>query len=177
MVARDRIAAHSVSRAMQYPQQPAWPQPHAYPAQAPAYAVAAPAYPPPATGYSAHGHAPVAAPYEFGPDQNRVIDRVASRIQGFGIVSIVLGALQIIGGVVLLTQSIRGVGQIVAAIVAIVVGIIYTRGAKRFRDVVKTAGDDVGHLMAALDEVGKAFMVQLVMVAVAFVAGVMFAGF
>jgi hypothetical protein len=165
---------------MQHPQQPAWPQAQAYPPPPPAYPVHAhaaaaypqPAYPPP--GHAPHAAVPHAA-YEFGPDHNRVIERTAGRVQAFGIVSIVLGALQTIGGVLMLMQSIRGVGTIVAGIVAIVVGVIFTRGAKRLRDVVKTAGDDIAHLMGALDEVGKAFMIQLVMVAVAFVAGFLFA--
>lgn len=168
---------------MQYPQQPAWPQAQAYPPPAPAYpqAHAAPAYPQ-APAYPPPGHAPYAAPshapYEFGPEQNRVIERLSARIQGFGIVSIILGALSIIGGVVLLFSSpVVGIGRAVGAIVPIVTGIIYTRGAAKLRDVVKTSGDDIGHLMAAMDELGKAFMIQLVMVAIGFVAGFLFAGF
>ena len=60
--------------------------------------------------------------------------------------------------------------------VAVAVGFVFLRGSGRLQAVVKTKGDDVAHLMAALTSLGRAFLVQVVTSTVAFFIGAVAAG-
>jgi hypothetical protein len=138
---------------MQYPQQSAWAPAPTYPAPGPAYP--APPYP-----------MPPAPTYEFTPEHNAVIGRTATRMRAVGIVSIVLGALQTLGALIVISKSPVGIIQLPPAIVLVVCGLFFTAGGGRLHAVVKTQGDDVGHLMDALRSVGNAFLVQIIAVIV-----------
>ena len=146
--------------------------------QASNLAAGATAYPgpsphqPASVGAAYPGQAPVPTPhasaFEFGPEHDSVIARTASRMQAFGVISVVVGALQVLGSLATIAASIVALGQTAAGVVSVFVGVFFLRGAERLRAVVKTSGDDVGHLMRALQSVGHAFLVQVVAMLVAF---------
>ena len=76
----------------------------------------------------------------------------------------------------MIARSIAGDTPVIPALVTVIVGIFFIRGASRLRAVVKTEGDDVAHLMGALQSIGTAFLIQLVMAILGFVMVALVAG-
>ena len=127
--------------------------------------------PPPNMGfqqppYAAQGPAPGMAggsygSYEFNETEDLVIDKTASRAKLWGIISTSLGVLQLFSSCFavlspgLATNAPTG-------IVAIIVGITFLGVGKSLKSVVQTQGNDLAHMMQALDKMGSAFMVQIV---------------
>lgn len=125
-----------------------------------------------------HGPGPhvITPGFEFGPGHNAVIGKTASRMRAFAILSIIFGALQLLGSLAALAVSPAALAQTAGGAVAVAVGIVFFRGSDRLLAVVKTQGDDLGHMMAALTSLGRAFLVQVVAMTIAFFIGAVAAG-
>jgi hypothetical protein len=102
-----------------------------------------------------------AAGYEFTVPQNAIIQKTATYAKLWGIISIVLGAIQIL------------VGQLPGGIVSIVIGLVFIGVAGSLKAVVVTEGNDIDHMMAALQKLGNAFLIQVVVTVAAVVVGIL----
>jgi hypothetical protein len=133
----------------------------------------APGYgaPPPSMGfqqnpYGAQGGAPGMmggsyGSYEFNDTENAIIDKAASRAKLWGIISTTIGGLQCLAS----CGAIASPGlatNLPTGIDAIVVGITFMGVGNSLKSVVQTQGNDLMHMMQALDKMGSAFMVQIV---------------
>ena len=109
--------------------------------------------------------APPGSGYEFTDAQNKVLDRLASRMLWAGIIQIVFGAMQLVGNCSV--QSGGGKFSISATsgpfyIVIIIVGAMLVSASRSFKRIVTTQGDDIKHLMAAFTSLSRAAMVEIV---------------
>ncbi len=102
-----------------------------------------------------------AAGYEFTVPQNAIIQKTATYAKVWGIFSIVLGAMQIL------------VALFLPGIVSIVIGTVFIGVAGSLKAVVVTEGNDIDHMMAALQKLGNAFLIQVVATVAAVVVGIM----
>ncbi|MCH7716925.1 MAG: hypothetical protein IH876_12405 [Gemmatimonadetes bacterium] len=102
-----------------------------------------------------------AAGYEFTVPQNVIIQKTATYTKLWGIISIVLGALQIL------------LGPLPAGIVSIVIGLVFVGVAGSLKAVVVTEGNDIDHMMAALKKLGNAFLIQVIAMVAAVVVGIL----
>lgn len=112
--------------------------------------------------------------FEFGVRENDVIGGTGRWVTWWGWISMAAGVLLIAGGVSALREG--GISQLVLGGIYVLVG-VYFRGAGRsLGRVVETTGDDVAHLMEALERLTSAFQVQVILVivgvALVFVAGI-----
>jgi hypothetical protein len=111
--------------------------------------------------------------YEFDPNQNRIIDRLARRMRVTGIVQIVLGVLFLLGfigrtlalrqGNLALTIGV----DVPVALAFIVGGALMVKAATPFLEVVKTAGNDIDHIMSACVKLSRVMTTLIVAVGVA----------
>jgi hypothetical protein len=129
----------------QYPQNP-------YAGQPPPMAMMAPQY----------------GNYEFNEYENSVIDKAAGRAKLWGIISIVLGALQIIGSCGMFASP-QLASYLPAGIVGIVVGVTFMGLGNSLKAVVTTQGNDLMHLMQAMQKMSTAFIIQIICAIVGFV--------
>jgi len=111
--------------------------------------------------------------YEFTASQNVVIGKAATWATALGIVMFVNAALSLL----------NFPNGIIQAVISLFLGINFFRSGKAFKSVVDTQGNDVAHLLQALDRVGTAFQIRLivtlvgvVLMLVALVVFVVFAG-
>jgi hypothetical protein len=130
--------------------------PQAHPGYPPPHQQGYPAYPP--AGYA--GYPPQAAPqwpaqYEFSEVENKTIERCAAWCKALAVLFFVQAGLQVIN----LNVIILGVD--------IVIGLMFWRASKSLSAVVETEGNDVRHLMDALKSISFAFLIRLIVVAVA----------
>ena len=97
--------------------------------------------------------------YEFDAQENEVIGGLASAMRFVGVVFIVLGILNSLGGVVggINLPAMITLGQ---GVLLIVIGGWLIGGAGSFRDVVTTEGNDISHMMAALRKLRSVFTLQ-----------------
>lgn len=113
------------------------------------------------------------AGYEFDATENETIARAARWIGFWSWIAILGGAFV---AVVSFLDDQAGVGDVVGGLVVAAVYLaigIYYRGATRaMRSVVETRGDDIAHLLTAVERLGSAHKVMgvLVIVMFAFVA-------
>ncbi len=127
-----------------------------------------PGYGAPPPGFSQAPYPGAGAPmgqgygqYEFNAAENAVIDKCANRAKLWGTISTVIGALQVLvscGAV----ASPNLLGQLPSGIVAIVMGIVFMGVGNSLKSVVNSQGNDLTHMMQALEKLGGAFMVQIV---------------
>jgi hypothetical protein len=129
--------------------------------------------------------------YEFTPAENTVIARAAKLARAWGIIAVAGGALvglMVVAGVVaILIYSPRFpvattavilslvlvavIGPI--AVVNVITGRYYIASGRSLQDVVETSGNDVAHLMTALDKVAGAFRLEVIFIAVTFALGIL----
>ncbi len=100
---------------------------------------------------------PGGAPYEFGSQENVVIRDAAKWMT----VLAVTNGLAALAGL----DSVGGMGRFLS----LVVSALLLMGASSLKQVVDTQGNDVGHLMAALDRLHTVFTLRVVARLVAFV--------
>lgn len=135
-------------------------------------------YQPPSGAASFQANIPTSAGlYEFGPYENAIIEKLAGRIRWWGGLSLAFGSLILLG--VLITgisagaavMSMQGavgllvIGGTIAICVPIVLrffvtGRLYLRSGTAFREVVQTQGNDVAHVLSALEKMGRAFRIE-----------------
>ena len=103
--------------------------------------------------------------YEFGHAENLVIGSTANRARIFGILCAISGAFEVLAAIANLVGLSNGN---VAAFLApagvfnIVLGILLTRASTSLSKVVTTQGSDVSLMMDALENMSKAFLIQIV---------------
>lgn len=102
--------------------------------------------------------------YEFTEAQNAVIDRLASRMLWAGVVQIVFGAMQLVGNCTISTANGLKFTSTSSPfyIAIIVIGSLLVASSKAFRRIVRTQGNDIAHLMTALNHLSKAVFAELV---------------
>jgi hypothetical protein len=122
--------------------------------------------PPPGTAPPGAGRgAPPAAPgaygsYEFNEIENSIIDKTAARARLWGFVSILVGLAQLLSSCGAVKNRVL-VANLPLGIVAVIVGITFIGVGNSLRSVVKTRGNDLMHMMLALQKMGTAFMIQI----------------
>ncbi|CAN5592750.1 hypothetical protein BH09MYX1_BH09MYX1_29140 [soil metagenome] len=166
-----------------YPPQQAQPGPYGAPPQGPAYGSPAGTLP---SGFGQPGGGPMPQPYaggpmpqvsyggygnyEFNDRENAVIAKAAGRAKLWGIISIVVGVLYTLSGFFfflspgLLTNFASGIKDII-------VGIVFIGVAGSLTSVVQTQGNDVQHMMQALDKLATSLMVQIIVTIVGVILG------
>jgi hypothetical protein len=100
--------------------------------------------------------------YEFNDMENQIIDKTAARAKLWGWISAVIGALQLFGGT---CGSLANAGMAVYVpygIVMLIVGITFIGVGNSLRMVVQTQGNDIAHMMQALQKLGNAFFIQAI---------------
>jgi hypothetical protein len=101
--------------------------------------------------------------YEFSAEQNQVIGRTGGRVRLWGILSLFAAVLMLLGG--LLSATIAPVVALIylaAALIPLFVGLAFMRAGKALKAVTTTEGHDVALLMDAMDNLARAFGIQLV---------------
>ncbi len=107
--------------------------------------------------------------YEFTEQENLVITKLFRQMTYVGVLMLILGVIFGVFGVYLLIAygySIKVLFLLVLAFIIIVMGVITNLSANRFRQVVKTEGDDIGHLIQALDKLTTWFSIQNIIILV-----------
>ena len=109
--------------------------------------------------------------YEFTPAQNTVLGKSATWIGLFAWIMIGSSAIMAIGGFLSIDEG--SIGALIAAGVYFAIGMNFRSSSTSMKAVVQTEGNDIDHLMAALDSLGSAFkfMGILFLVGVLLVAG------
>lgn len=105
--------------------------------------------------------------YEFNDFENEVIERTANRARAWGVLAMALGGLNVIAGCLAFLHPIL-LANLCSGVVSMVVGATFVRAGRSLSNVVTTQGDDLRHMMEALDKVGTALMVQMVTTVIGF---------
>lgn len=108
--------------------------------------------------------------YEFNDLENSIIGKTAGRARTWGIISIVLGVLNVLLGFLFFVSPGLLV-NLVSGIVSIVVGVTFLGAGNSLRSVVDTQGNDLQHMMQAMEKLASAFTVQIVAAIVGFILG------
>ena len=136
--------------------------------------------PPPSMGFAPNPYgAPQGAPgmmsgsfgnYEFNETENQIVDKTASRAKLWGVISIVVGSLNCVsscGGFAKADLFLN----LPSGIVGIIVGVAFLGVGNSLKQVVQTQGNDLMHMMQALQKMSSAFMVQIVCTIAGWVLG------
>lgn len=148
-----------------YGQPPPGGAPPGYGAQPGGYApnpYAQPGAPPGMMGGQTFGN------YEFNDTENAIIDKAAGRAKLWGIISTVIGALQCLGT----CGAIANPGMAIylpLGIVGIIVGLTFIGVGNALKNVVNTQGNDIAHMMQAVQKMGSAFLIQTIVTLVGIV--------
>ena len=108
--------------------------------------------------------------YEFNEMENQIVDKTASRAKLWGIISIVVGSLNCVsscGGFAKADLFLN----LPTGIVGIIVGVAFLGVGNSLKQVVQTQGNDLMHMMQALQKMSSAFMVQIVCTIAGWVLG------
>lgn len=105
--------------------------------------------------------APQYGNYEFNDFENSVIDKTAGRAKLWGIISSVIGALQLLGSCGMVANP-SFATYLPSGIIALVVGITFIGVGNSLKSVVQTQGNDMMHMMQAMQKIGSAFMIQII---------------
>lgn len=103
---------------------------------------------------------PGASSHEFGPHENEVIRSAAKWIGYWSWIAIISGVLLGVGGLV----GEDPIGGLIMGTIYVIVGAYFRGAAGSMKEVVSTAGNDVAHLMTALDKLSAAFKVMVLLV-------------
>lgn len=99
--------------------------------------------------------------YEFNDFENSIIDKTAGRAKLWGIISTVIGALQLVGSCGMVANP-GMASYLPSGIIALVVGITFMGVGNSLKSVVQTQGNDMMHMMQAMQKLGSAFMIQII---------------
>ena len=105
--------------------------------------------------------------YEFSAGQNSVFSGLAGAMKFVGIVSAVLGALTLAP---VFVQPVALLINGPQAALLIAIGIWTTRASNSIRAIVDTQGNDINHLMAAMEGLSRLYRLQRAMMILAMVA-------
>lgn len=99
--------------------------------------------------------------YEFNELENAVLAKTAARAKQWGVISAVLGAVQMVSSCGMVSSASLGL-LLPIGIVALIVGVTFIGAGNSLEAAVRTRGNDLPHLMAAMQKLGTAFTVQIV---------------
>jgi len=117
------------------------------------------------------------AEYEFSMQENDTIRTVGGRARAWGLISVVIGALAILGGLGLMVAiggsggPVVGGALILLAVQYVVSGGRYIAAGSAMRAVVETEGDDMTHMMEAIKKLTGAVRLEAIVAIVASVLG------
>ncbi len=100
--------------------------------------------------------------YEFSADQNVVLEKTALWIRLFAWIMMVSAALMALGG--LLSGEAGSIVVLVLAAVYFMIGLTFRDASVSMNSVVDTQGNDIEHLMVALDKLGSALKTMAILV-------------
>ncbi len=106
-----------------------------------------------------------AAEYEFSETENVTIGSCANRSRIFGILCGVTGGLQLVIALLSVVGVLHGneaVFMFPGGVFNIILGVIFTRVGNSLTAVVTTQGRDVTLMMAALGNLARAFLIQII---------------
>ena len=104
--------------------------------------------------------------YEFDINENEVIDGLSGSMSFVGIITMVFGGLIVLAGIVNLPRGVALL-QIGQGVVMLLIGVWLFGAARSLKDVVRTEGNDITHLMAALRKLRSVYFTQAVLYIVA----------
>ena len=104
--------------------------------------------------------------YEFGARENAIISGAARWILIFAWFEILAGLMAVAAGILTMPA---GVVNLAVGALFIVLGFWFRGTAHSFSTVVGTEGNDIAHLMDAIENLGSAFMAMVVFTAVALI--------
>jgi hypothetical protein len=115
----------------------------------------------------AQGGTPAPGPegwgYEFKDPEDQVIGGLARWVGIFAWFCLIAGGLMALGGLLTLPH---GLLNVIGGAVYLFIGAWLRGAAGSLRSVVTTEGDDIAHLMSALDSLRSAFMAMVVLIGV-----------
>lgn len=101
------------------------------------------------------------ATYEFTPAENETIQVLARRMKFVGIFNIIIGILYGLSGLVfLLVQPLMLLVYLPVVGMLILIGVWTNSASSAFKMIVQTAGQDIMHLMSALENLRKLYNLQ-----------------
>jgi len=103
--------------------------------------------------------------YEFTPAQNEIL-KSAARWGGL-LAWILMGSAALLALAAILSAEAASIGSLIVAAIYFIIGLNLRGAADAMRDVVETTGNDIDHLMIALDKLASALKVM----AITFLAG------
>lgn len=110
--------------------------------------------------------------YEFTEEENKIIRATGRRVKVWGLFTLFAGGLWALGGI---GVAMSGAGSVtlvagllygVLALIPIFIGLNFSQAGTAFGFVVTTEGNDISHLMVAVSSLGKAFLIQVVLVSI-----------
>ena len=93
--------------------------------------------------------------YEFDSEQNVVLSKTATWVSLFAWILIASSVLSAIGGVVSADEA--SIGMLIASGIYFIAGLGLRGSASSMKQVIETEGNDIEHLIDALDKLGSAF--------------------
>jgi hypothetical protein len=108
--------------------------------------------------------------YEFTSRENQVIGKLAKSMGYLGYVLVTFGVVILVIGVFN-----HHAGMVLSSIGFVCTGIFTLTAAGSFRNVVETKGDDISHLMAALEHLRRATSVLVWVINVGILASIILA--
>ena len=99
---------------------------------------------------------PAPAPYEFSPEQDKVIGDLGGQMRFVGVFTVVYGAVSLVSMIAAIWTSNR-LNIDFNPILALFVGSWMISAGRSFQEVALTRGHDMSHLMTALDKLRNVF--------------------
>jgi len=109
--------------------------------------------------------------HEFSPEQDEVIVDVTAATRAWGIVSLIVGVLNLAIGGLLSRSGAAAWTYLATGVVSLVVAGVFVDASSSLRRITTTRGHDMPHLLTALGKLGTAFKIQAVVTLLALVAG------
>lgn len=116
--------------------------------------IAPPGYVPPAAVPGAYGM------YELNAIESAIVDKTASRAKLWGVVSIVVGVVNLLSTLGAIANRAL-VSNLPLGIVGVIVGVTFFGVGASLKNVVVTRGNDLMHMMLAMQKMSTAFLIQI----------------
>lgn len=111
----------------------------------------------------------LSAGYEFDSSEEGVIGDAARWVAIWAWFAMIAGAIVALTGVFTLPG---GLGEVAIGAVYLIIGFFFRGAGSSLKSVVETEGDDIAHLLSALDNVGSAFKIMVIVTAIGLILGI-----